>query len=174
MPKTSELWEFSTVVVSSNFYPPAAFATDAHWSSDPTKRLQATKVVHQFGVPLEVFGPTTTISGITKLLHIVRGATGVVVGLEGCHFVAATGADRTVTVDLQKSTGGGAFATILSTPLTWNTNSTAVRTAQAATISSANLVDGDILQAVITVAGSAGAQAQGLLLTLQLREDPTI
>lgn len=160
-----------SVSMSGPFYPPASSFGNSHFSTDPLQRLAATKAEHQHAVTIELFGPTTTISALTKWLHLCR-ATGTLVSVEAVHAVLATGADRTVTIDLQKSTGGGAFATVLSTPLTFNTQSTAVRTAQAATISASSLVDGDILQAVVTVDGVAGVQGQGLTLTLNVREQP--
>ena len=133
--------------------------------------IDASKVIHQYTIDCELFGPATTITALTKLLHIVRGATGTVVAFEGITITPATGADRTVTIDLQKSTGAGAFATILTATIGF-TDDTVARTATAATLDTASLVDGDILQAVVTVAGSAGNQALGLLLTLTLQEAP--
>lgn len=117
----------------------------------------------------ELFGPSTTITALTKLLHIVRGATGTLVGAEAVISVVASDASRTVTVDIQKSTGGAAFATVCTTTIDI-TSSTTVRVPVAAVFSSTALTDGDILQAVVTVAGGVGTQAQGLLLTLTFDE----
>jgi hypothetical protein len=132
--------------------------------------IAARKTIARRSLDVELFGPTTTIAALTKLLHIARAA-GTIVAVEAIITVQATGADRTVTVDLQKSTGGGAFATILSTTVNID-NTTVVRTAVLAVVSNTDLVDGDILQAVVTVAGSAGNQAQGLLLTVTFDERP--
>ena len=41
------------------------------------------------------------------------------------------------------------------------------------TVAVTALVAGDILRLVLTVAGAAGAQAQGLIVTLTVREDPS-
>lgn len=132
--------------------------------------IQATKLVARRRISLELFGPAVTITALTKLLHILRQSA-TLVHVEAIQTVQATGADRTVTVDIQKSTGAGAFSTIMSGTIGF-TNSSPIRTPVAGTFSSASLVDGDILQAVVTVAGAAGAQAQGLLLTLTLDEYP--
>jgi Concanavalin A-like lectin/glucanases superfamily len=126
-------------------------------------------VTYHFPIAVELFGPTTTIAGLTKLLHTVNGATATIVHAEAIITVQATGGDRTINVDIQKSTGGGAFATIMSATIAI-TNATTIRVPVSGTFSNTSLVDGDILQAVVTVAGSAGAQAQGLLLNLWLRE----
>ena len=161
-----------TVSIGSYFYPPAGSINNDAISSSATQRIAASKVVHQFTLTRQPFGPATTISAITELLHSVRGAAGTAIGLEVSVVTPATGADRTVSIDLQKSTGGGAFATILTTPLVLN-NATAALTPQSAVIASSSLSDGDILRVVITVAGAAGNQAIGLLLALVLQEDPS-
>lgn len=148
---------------------PANAVTDT--SVIAAANIAASKLEHQRAISVELFGPTTTVAALTKLLHVVRGATGSVYAAEAVIITAATGGDRTVTVDIQKSTGGGAFATVLTTTINI-TNGTAVRTAVAAVVNStpAALVDGDILQAVVTVAGVAGNQALGLLLTVTVKE----
>jgi hypothetical protein len=131
----------------------------------------ATKLEHQMNVP---YGQPsgTAVAAETKSLFIVKGATGSIVQFEAAIIgTIATGADRTVSVDLQKSTGAGAFATVLSAPIAFN-NVSVIRTLTQATISSASLVDGDILQVVVTVAGAAGNQALGLAVALTVREKP--
>ena len=134
--------------------------------------IAATKLEHQFSIDRQLYAEGTEIVALaSELLHIVHGTSGEVVAFEGAIFTQATGADRTVDVALQKSTGAGAFATIMTTNVEI-TNTTAVRTPVAAVVSNTALVDGDILRAVVTVAGSADAQAEGLLITLTLREDP--
>lgn len=116
-----------------------------------------------------LFGPTTTITALTQNLHIVRGGTGALVGFEAVIDVVADDASRTVTVDLHKSTGGAAFATVCSATIGF-TNASSVRVPVAATFSSTALTDGDILRVVVTVAGGSGNQAQGLLCTLTFDE----
>lgn len=119
--------------------------------------------------------PGTAIVAATLDLHVVKGGTGQVLSVEGAITGAiATGADREVHIDIQKSTGAAAFATILSDTLDLSIASgPALRTAYdgGVTIDSGDLVDGDILRVVITVAGAAGAQAQGLIVTIGLKED---
>lgn len=134
--------------------------------------IDATKLEHQHSLTYSQVTGTAVVSE-TKDVMIVRGATGTLVQMEACITGAiATGADRTVTVDLHKSTGAGAFATVLSSTIVFS-NTDALRTLEQAAFSSTALVDGDILRVVVTVAGAAGAQAQGLVVTLTVREDAT-
>lgn len=132
--------------------------------------IEATKVVHQF--PLEYYQvPGTAIVAATVDLHISRAA-GTVVAFEAAVTGAiATGADRTVTLDLQKSTGAAAFASVLSATLVLD-NTNVLRTLEAATIGTAAYVDGDLFRVTVAVAGAAGNQAQGLIVTATLRENP--
>lgn len=68
----------------------------------------------------------------------------------------------TVTIDVQKSTGGGAYATILSSTFAMN-NTRSNRTVYTATISSASFVAGDIFKVTWSVTGTSG---QDLLVVL--------
>lgn len=119
----------------------------------------------------KVYSQTGTVGNTTQYLHTVIGATGVVRKFSAMITeTVATGADRTVTIDLQKSSGGGAFATILSGTIGFTNGSTAL-IASNATISSGALAAGDVLKTTVVVAGSAGAQALGLLIDLRVGED---
>ncbi len=134
-----------------------------------TAGLSGTQIVRHESINIELYGPATTIAALTKWLHLVRGATGTIVAAQVVHAVAGTG-DRTVTVDLQKSTAGGAFATILSGTMQVLV-ATTIRTAVTATISSAGVVAGDIIEAIVTLGGTTGSYPQGLLLTVTIEED---
>jgi hypothetical protein len=143
---------------------PPGTITDAAVSA--SAGIAATKVVHQFPARVSQASGSAVVTR-TELVHVVRGATGAVTGFEVACAVVPTSTD-TVVVDLQKSTGGGAFASVLSSTITLNSAST-VRTAYAATISAASLVDGDVLQVVVT---ATGASCQGLAAVATLRETP--
>lgn len=151
------------------FTPPAGSVTNA--AVEGAAGIEPEKVIHQF--PLSHYQTTgTAVVAAVQDLHVVRGTTGTVQGFEAAITGAiATGADRTVTVNLHKSTGAAAFASILTAPIVLDDDSV-LRTAVAATLASAGLVDGDILRVVVTVAGSADAQAQGLVVTCIVSEDP--
>ncbi len=132
----------------------------------------ANKIQHQKTVSVELAEAGTAVAAITKLLTSTV-STGTLRAFEGTIVVQATGADRTVTVELLKSTGGGAFATVLSTTVDI-TDSTTILVPTAATIDSSKLTvaDGDIFEITVVVAGAASAQAKGLVATLVFDEDP--
>src|SRR5262245_55660279 len=138
----------------------------------PTAAIQTTKMDHRNSYDWQLFGPTTTITALTQWLKFVKGTTATLFAISAAIAVQATGADRTVDIDLQRSTAGGAFATVLTATI-HITNATVIRTAVTGSFIAVSPVVGDIFQAVVTVAGAAGAQAQGLLLTLVMDEKPT-
>lgn len=158
------------VSFGGTFTPPTGSITNA--SIVASAGIDASKVNHKF--PLRYAqAPGSAIVAGTQDLHVVAGATGAIESVEAAITGAiATGGDRTVTIDIQKSTGGGAFATVLSATIQFDNGDT-LRTASAGTVSDADLVDGDILRVVVTVAGAAGAQAEGLIVTLFLQETPS-
>lgn len=130
--------------------------------------VEATKLQHREVIAREVFGPLVSVAAKTEYWFALTGCEGVqLVAIEAAIGVQATGADRTVTVDLQKSTGGGAFATVLSSTVDI-TDGTTVRSMIAGAINNTAIIEGDILQVVITVAGSADAQATGLIVAVTL------
>jgi hypothetical protein len=136
--------------------------------------IQATKLVQQRSFDYQQ-SPGGAVVAYTGNVHYVRGATGKVLDMNAVITdTIATGADRTVIVDLQKSTGAAAFATVCTTTITLNNVST-LRTAIAAVLNASlvSLVAGDILRIVATVAGAAGNQAIGLQVTITIQETPS-
>jgi hypothetical protein len=131
--------------------------------------IEATKVVHQFPVLYEQVTGTAIVAA-TATVHIAR-ASGTIVSLEGVITGSVTAGDYTATVDLKKSTGGGAFASVLSSTLVFDSGNT-VRVLEAASINTTSYIDGDLLQITVAVAGTTGSQSQGLTLVLTLRENP--
>jgi len=84
-----------------------------------------------------------------------------------------TSAGKQYTVDIQKSTAAGAFATVLSSVVTVDDSSTDL-TVQAAVLSGSNThIAGDVYRAVITASGSSGNQGQGLGVTAIIEENGT-
>jgi hypothetical protein len=83
----------------------------------------------------------------------------------------ATGGDRTVTIDLLKSTGAGAYATVVSGSFQFTSAST-LRLAVAATLADTSFAVGDTFKLTVTVAGGVGNQAQGLTVHLSGYEAP--
>lgn len=153
-----------------DFTPPDQSIADA--AIDANAAIQASKMEHQHAIHYAQ-APGSAIVAATQDVHIVRGAEGLIVGLDAAITGAvANDVSRTVTIDLQKSTAGGAFATALTSTIEFTSSST-IRTATAAVMdgSQDDLVVGDILRIVVTVAGGSGSQAQGLQVTLTIRED---
>lgn len=156
-------------LIASSFTPPASsIGNTAVQTGSP---IDAEKLEHQYPIRSNLFAPGTTVTAVTELIHIARAA-GSVQAIEAVTTTVATGADRTVTIDLQKSTAGGAFATVLSSTIVLD-NTSVVRVAEAGVVdTSGDYIDGDVFQVVVTVAGAAGNQAAGLLVTTTFREQP--
>lgn len=131
--------------------------------------IAASKLVHRHVLGYHQ-ADGSAVAAADVPLHVVRGTTGSIIALEAAIATAAAG-DAEVTIDLQRSTGGGAFATVLTEPITL-TSETAVRTAVAATIDSDTLVDGDVLLLAIAVDAGTGDLPEGLVVTATLDETP--
>lgn len=151
---------------SSNIIYPAGSIDNADIAAGAD--IAGTKLECHFTLPYwQVHG--TAVVAATAPLKIMR-ATGTLMSVEAqITGVIATGGDRTVDVDLQRSVGTGAPATMLSAAIQF-TSASVLRTTATATLAATSLADGDALYMVITVAGAAGNQAQGLLVTVHIRE----
>jgi hypothetical protein len=154
-------------LMCGSFDAPANSVSDA--SIEALAGIQATKVVQQFSHYYDQVAGTAIVAA-TKTIHIARAA-GTIVSLEGVITGTVTAGDYTATVDLKKSTAGGAFASVLSAPLVFDSGNT-VRVLEAASINISSYIDGDLLQITVAVAGTTGSQSQGLTLVLTLRENP--
>lgn len=139
---------------------PAGTVSNSHVASGAA--IDASKLLHMVNVCTELYGPSTTVAALTKECYVAKGAGTLSVVRVACNGTIATGADRTVNVDLQKSTGGGAFATVLSATALLN-NASSLRTLASGTLSSTTYAAGDLFRWVVTVAGAAGNQAIGLV-----------
>jgi hypothetical protein len=130
--------------------------------------IDATKVQHQHRIPYSQANVTAVTE--TRVIYRCYGATGTIVEFAAGSIAIAAGA-ATVTFDLQKSTGGGAFATVLTAVVTLNASSVA-RVAQLATILTNTLVAGDVLQLVVTATASGGTIPTGIFSMLTVNENP--
>lgn len=149
---------------AENFTPPASSTTDATVAT--AADINDSKVRHRYCFALSQTG---AVVAATQYLRILQAA-GTLLSLEAAITEAvATGADRTATIDLQKSTGGGAFSTVLSATIVFN-NVSVLRTVSTGTFSSSPVIAGDILKLTVAVAGAAGAQAAGLVVNLVIAE----
>lgn len=126
--------------------------------------IAATKLQHQHQ-PNYSQETGTNVAAEEYIIHTVYGATGTIVAFEA-GIVTIPSGDRTAVVDLHKN-----GATVLSAPITLDSGNTTL-IVEGGTISSAALVDGDVLEVVVTLGGSSGTNPQGLFVSSIIREDP--
>lgn len=118
----------------------------------------------------ESISQTGAIVAGTYYVNVPRG-NGSLKNVEAMITEAiATGADRTVTIDVKRGNAASAPVTVLGSTIVFN-NASTLRLPSAGTINSGNHADNDFYQITVAVAGVAGAQATGLLITLEF-EDP--
>lgn len=131
--------------------------------------IEASKVVHRFPLTYAQ-ADGASVADATQTLY-VAAAAGTVKSVEvGLGGAAAVGA-ATVDVDILKSTGGGAFASMLSAAITVD-SSTVIRTSEVGTISSGSYADGDILQVSVDATAGGGTLPQGIVVTVICEENP--
>lgn len=124
--------------------------------------IVATKLQHQYA---KVYAqPNSASTTVTQAIHVCYGATGTIIAFEAGSIVAATG-NATHTVDL-KINGSSA----LSAVITLDSGNTA-RVVEAATITSADLVAGDLLEIVTVATVGSGALPTGFYCQAVIRED---
>lgn len=124
---------------------------------------------HQFSVKC-FQEPGTDVVAQTAVVHVARKA-GTIVAVQAAAVTAPAGGDKKTTIDLEVSTGGGAFASVLSAAFDIPNGGDDL-TAYSGTISSASYAAGDLIEIVVTVSGSTGTQADGLVVTVTLAEEP--
>lgn len=127
--------------------------------------------IRQLWVGTFMNGSTATAQAAaeTRIVRYVYGAVGTTLFFK---IVCDTKATSTAaaTVDLKRSTAGGAFASILSSTLVSNSSSTD-KIAQTATINTSTLLVGDILEVTCALSGS-GNYPLGLTYIIGTVEDP--
>lgn len=157
--------------VSGNVVAGGIISSSTGWITDSQVQanaaIAATKIIHQEQHAVQLFGSTTTVAALTLLVGGIRGTTSSLVEFWAAPITPPTTTD-TVHVDLQRSTGGAAFATTLAATIAF-TSSSVARTILTATPTS-TLVQGDLLQIVVTVTGTS---AQGLIAGFTTRESAT-
>ena len=130
-----------------------------------------TKLEHRYQART-VQGSTGAVVAKTEMIYYAYRPLTVLGGSATVDTIAdSTG--LTVTVDVQKSTVGSTYSTILSAALVFNSTNSTARTPRAFSLSGTpTMLQGDVLRTTVAVAGSTGTQALGLLLTLNVVEDP--
>lgn len=161
----SDMQVSGNIVASGVITSSTAFVTDALVIAGTN--IAATKVIHQQQHAVQLFAPGTAVSAVTQWVGGIRGTTSSLVEVWAAVATAPTSTDY-VHVDLQRSTGGGAFATTLGAVIAI-TSSSSAKTIYTATPTS-TLVAGDLLEVIITVSGTS---AQGLLVGWTTQESAT-
>jgi len=146
---------------------PASSVVNATVAS--TAKVAHTKV-QQRKVAQHIQVGGTDITAKTELVHIAYGA-GTVLGVNVATITAPTGGDKAFTVDVKKSTGGGAVATILTGVVTINSTKTSLTTYAGTLSGTPTFIAGDLLEIVVAVSGSTGSQGQGLIVTIDLYDE---
>jgi len=124
--------------------------------------LAATKLEHQY--EKDYAQDSNVVSAAEKkVIHYTYGATGSIIAFKAGSITKCTG-DSTITVDLLK---GG--VSVLAAPIVLDSANVAM-VAEAGTISSAALVDGDCLEVSVTVGGTAGTRGYGVFASAIIRE----
>jgi hypothetical protein len=162
---------YSTVTFAGGLGLPQGILEAKHWNpaGDP---LEATNVVHQS--PLRHIQKNgTNVVATTEYLFEARKSTEVL-DVVAAVAVAPTG-DYTVTVDVQKYSAStwtsilnGGAQTIDNTA----TADTPIGLTLSGTAGVTTLAIGELLRVVVTVSGTSGTQAQGLLVQARVHEQP--
>lgn len=150
------------VVASGIISASTGWITDSQVQSGAA--IQATKLIHDQKHSIQLTAPGSAVAAATQLVGGARGATCSLVEVWAAVTTAPTSTDY-VHVDLQRSTGGGAFATTLGAVIAITSTSSA-RTIYTATPTT-TLLQGDLLEIVVTVSGTS---AQGLIVGWTTRE----
>jgi hypothetical protein len=161
----SDMQVIGNIVANGIITSSTAFITDSLVQAGAA--ISATKMIHQQQHSIQLFASATAVSAVTQLVGGVRGTTSSLVEVWAAVITAPTSSD-TVHVDLQRSTGGGAFATTLAGTIAFTSSSTG-KTIYTAT-PTATLVQGDLLEIIVTVSGSS---ALGLIVGFTTRESAT-
>lgn len=142
---------------------PAGGLTNADISG--TAAIAATKLLTVQRAGSEVYSETSTITSTTFGSFITPTAGGLIDVYGVVTGTVASSTTCTVSVDLQRSTAGGAFATVMTTPVQL-VNAT-IRVPVAGVISNTTVAAGDVWKIVVTAAGSTTNQAKGLLYNVR-------
>jgi hypothetical protein len=112
---------------------------------------------------------SVNVASDTQDLHIAKSA-GTIINLLAV-MTGAVPASGSITVDLQRSTGGGAFATVLNSVINI-TNANTVRVPVSGTINTSALgyLATDVFEIVVVLSGAGGGQ--GLSVEAQFNEGP--
>lgn len=141
---------------------PAGFLTNAMVQA--SAGVSASKLQQQRNIQYAQ-ASGSDVAAETRPVFRCNGATGVVAAVKASIVTIPSG-DKSCTIDVKKN-----GTTILSGTFTLDSGNTTY-VAEAGSISSSALVAGDVLEVVVTIAGSTGTAPRGLLVNIVLTEDP--
>lgn len=134
---------------------PASTIVDADVSS--AADIGQSKLEHQFEAN---YGQSGTAASATIPIGIIYGASGTMLDIRAASIAACVGA-ATVTVDLKKN-----GTSMLSAVITLDNANTA-RVAEAGTLTTTTLANGDFLELVIVATAGGGTLATGLCVNVR-------
>lgn len=134
-----------------------------------TAGIDADKMEHIFR-PAYSQESTVNATAGTWVLHVVKGATGVVRGFNCGHFLKPTGTTTATIFDLKKSTAGGSPTSILTAAVTVIAGTVANYVTTPGTLSSTALVAGDVLYVTISTTAGDGNLGKGAFCVVDLDE----
>lgn len=126
------------------------------------------KLQHRIHVQYNVADGADLTTVIMPVFLAYKGCT--VLAVQAMCIDVCEGGDKKFTVDVLKSTAGGAAASILTAALDF-AGKTDLTTYSATLSGTPTLIATDMLQVTITVSGSTGNQGQGLIVDIVLKED---
>ena len=133
--------------------------------------LTQPKLQHRHQVAYQQIGGADATAADAILYRAYKSAT--VLEAKITPDAVPAGGTKTLTVDIQNSTGGGAWATNLTGTTSLGTSDTA-RTPKAISLSGTpTMVAGDVLRAHLTIGGSGGTGVQGFIVDVVIAENGT-
>jgi hypothetical protein len=127
------------------------------------------KIQHRTVYQKDFVSGTDVAAGSWLIGRVYRDST--VLEITATPLVVPT-LDKTVSVDIQRSTAGSTFSSIVTAAVSISSTETArVPIDVAFPSTSSALVEGDLLQLVLAVAGSSGDNVKGLLVDVVTSQD---
>ena len=124
--------------------------------------IAATKLEHRSKI-LYAQESATNAADESRVVYCCYGATGTIIAFEAGSVVVATG-NATCTVDLKKN-----GTSVLSAPITLDSTNT-IMVAEAGTVTTTAIADGNVLEVVIDGTAGTGALAKGIFASIVLDE----
>jgi len=131
--------------------------------------LDASKLEHQFPITYSQADGSDIVAAIVPI-YTCRGTTAEVIDVEVVCIDAPEGGDKKFTVDIKKCDQSTPTPATILTAVVDYSSTQADCEVEVATISDADLTDGDTLVVVVAVSGSTGNQGQGLIVNVWIRE----